>query len=78
MHAGLVPELTSTGGGRLQDNDHSTADLLPPGSYRRCRGWWPCRSSGRPLPTSDSSCLPPRTSGEPAVFGFAVKVFDTV
>lgn len=61
----------STGGGRLQDSGHSTVGLPPLGSYRRCRGWWPCRSSGHLSPTSDSSSLPPRTSEAPAMFGFA-------
>ena len=66
-------ELTSTGGGRLQDSGRSTASLPPPGSYRRCHGWWPCRSFGRLAPTSDSSSRHPRTSGAPAVSGFAVE-----
>lgn len=64
-------KLTSTGGGTLRDSGHSTASLPPPGSYRRCRGWWPGRSSGRLSPTSDCASRPPRTSGAPAVFGFA-------
>lgn len=70
----LVPfaPLTSTGGGRLRDSGRSRAGLPPRGSYRRCRGWWPCRSSGRLAPTSDSASLPLRTSGAPAMFGFAV------
>lgn len=64
-------QLTSTGGGTPRDSGRSTAGLPPPGSCRRCRGWWPGRSSGRLSPTSDCASRPPRTSGAPAVFGFA-------
>lgn len=67
----MLVGLTSTGGGRLQGSGRSRAGRPPPGSCRRCRGWWPCRSSGRPSPTSDCASPPPRTSEAPTVFGFA-------